>query len=365
MSETINSSIEGQAESMKKSKLEYLWLDGTAPTQVLRGKTKIMTDFGGTLAECEIWSFDGSSTGQAAGNSSDCLLKPVAIFPDPDRKNAYLVMSEVLNADGTPHATNGRATIDDSDDDFWFGFEQEYFLWDPETNKPLGFPKGGYPGPQGPYYCSVGATNAHGREIVEEHLDLCLEAGLNIEGINGEVAAGQWEFQVFAKGAAAAGDQVWVARYLLERTAEKYGVAINWHPKPLGALDWNGSGMHANFSNSTLRSCGSQEVYHAVCEMFGPVINEHIEVYGADNHLRLTGAHETQAIDKFSYGVSDRGASIRIPIATVEKGWKGWLEDRRPASNGDPYKVAGRIVETVKSAEMAMLEPVRRQANAA
>ncbi len=334
---------------MSKTKLEYIWLDGYKPTQSLRSKTKIVKDFGGTLEECPMWSFNGSSTEQAEGNSSDCLLKPVALFPDPARNDGWLVMTEVLNADGTPHESNGRATIDDDDDDFWFGFEQEYFLWDPETNLPLGFPANGYPRPQGPYYCSVGAKNAYGREIIEEHLDLCLEAGVNVEGINAEVATGQWEFQTFAKGAAAAGDHVWVARYLAERNAEKYGLAINLHPKPLKG-DWNGSGMHANFSNSTLREAGSKEVYDTVCKAFSPVVQEHIEVYGADNDQRLTGAHETQAIDKFSYGVSDRGASIRIPIATVENGWKGWLEDRRPASNGDPYKIAARIVKTVKSA---------------
>ena len=263
-------------------------------------------------------------------------------------------MTEVLNSDGTAHESNGRATINDDDNDFWFGFEQEYFLWNPETDLPLGFPATGYPAPQGQYYCSVGAKNAFGRELIEEHLDLCLEAGVNVEGINAEVATGQWEFQVFAKGAAEAGDQVWVARYLLERAAEKYGLAINWHPKPIKG-DWNGSGMHANFSNSTLRTCGSKEVYESICEAFGPVVDEHIAVYGADNDQRLTGAHETQSIDKFSYGVSDRGASIRIPIGTVESGWKGWLEDRRPASNGDPYKIAARIIKTVKTADVAVL----------
>ena len=333
---------------MGKSKLEYVWLDGYKPTQSLRSKTKIVSDFDGKLESCPMWSFDGSSTEQAEGNSSDCLLKPVAVFPDPDRKNGYLVMTSVLNPDGTPHVSNGRALIDDDDNDFWFGFEQEYFLWDPSTNLPLGFPTGGYPRPQGPYYCSVGAKNAYGREIIEEHLDLCLEAGINVEGINAEVATGQWEFQIFAKGAEQAGDQIWIARYLLERTAEKYGLSINWHPKPLKG-DWNGSGMHANFSNSALRTAGAKDVYDTICEAFGPVIKEHIAVYGADNDQRLTGAHETQSIDKFSYGVSDRGASIRIPIATVENGWKGWLEDRRPASNGDPYKIAARIIKTVKS----------------
>lgn len=337
---------------MTAFKLEYIWLDGYKPMQSLRSKTRIERDFSGKLEDCPMWSFDGSSTEQAPGGSSDCLLKPVAIFPDPGRKNAYLVMTEVLNADGTAHESNGRATIKDDDNDFWFGFEQEYFIWDLSINKPIGFPKEGEPGPQGPYYCSVGAGKAVGRWIVEEHLDMCLDAGINVEGINAEVAIGQWEFQVFAKGAKAAGDHVWVARYLLERIGEKYGYSINWHCKPLGDTDWNGSGMHANFSNTILRTAGSREVYEKVCESFRPFVNEHIAVYGPDNHLRLTGKHETQRIDQFSYGVSDRGASIRIPIATVERGWKGWLEDRRPNSAADPYKVAARIIDTVKTADV-------------
>ena len=346
-------------------KLEYIWLDGYKPTQSLRSKTKIEKDFSGKLEDCPMWCFDGSSTEQAPGGSSDCLLKPVFITKDPVRKDAFLVMCEVLNPDGTPHESNGRATIEDDDNDFWFGFEQEYFLWNPKTNKPLGFPEGGYPGPQGPYYCSVGATNAFGRDIVEEHLDICIAAELNVEGINAEVAAGQWEFQVFAKGAKEAGDQVWIARYLLERAGEKHGISINWHCKPLGNLDWNGSGMHANFSNTLLRTCGRKDIYEAVCEAFRPVVKEHIEVYGADNHLRLTGKHETASINDFKFGVSDRGASIRIPIGTVERGWKGWLEDRRPNSAADPYKVAARIIKTVKSADVSALTEKAKAAKAA
>jgi glutamine synthetase len=336
---------------MSKAKLEYIWLDGYEPTQNMRSKTKVVNDFSGKLEDCEVWSFDGSSTKQAEGGSSDCLLKPVAIYEDPARINGYLVMCEVMNPDGTPHASNGRATINDPDDDFWFGFEQEYFIMDTKTGLPLGFPRGGYPGPQGLYYCSVGGLNTWGREIVEEHLDLCLEAGINVEGINQEVAAGQWEFQIFAKGAQKAGDDLWVARYMLDRLVEQYQYYIEYHPKPIKG-DWNGSGMHANFSNTLLRTCGSKETYEKVCQAFAPVVKEHIAVYGAYNDQRLTGKHETQSIDKFSFGVSDRGASIRIPIATVEKGWKGWLEDRRPASNADPYKVAGVIVKTVKSAKV-------------
>ncbi len=334
------------------AKLEYIWLDGYKPTQSLRSKTKIVKNFSGKVEDLDNWSFDGSSTEQAPGGSSDCILKPVYVIPDPQRKDGWLVMCEVLDSTGAPHESNGRALIEDDDNDFWFGFEQEYFLWDPATNKPLGFPAGGYPGPQGPYYCSVGASNAFGREIVEEHLDACLEAGLNVEGINAEVAAGQWEFQIFAKGAKEAGDQIWLGRYLLERIGEKYGVAINWHCKPLGQLDWNGSGMHANFSNTLLRTANSKEKFEAVCEAFRPAVADCIAVYGADNDQRLTGKHETASIHDFSYGVSDRGASIRIPLYAVEHNWSGYLEDRRPNSAADPYKVAAVIIKTVKSANV-------------
>ncbi|GAA4908446.1 glutamine synthetase beta-grasp domain-containing protein [Mucilaginibacter defluvii] len=334
------------------AKLEYIWLDGYKPTQSLRSKTKIVKSFSGNVEDLDNWSFDGSSTEQAPGGSSDCILKPVYVVPDPQRKDGWLVMCEVLDSTGKAHESNGRALIEDDDNDFWFGFEQEYFLWDPATNKPLGFPAGGYPGPQGPYYCSVGANNAFGREIVEEHLDVCLEAGLNVEGINAEVAAGQWEFQIFAKGAKEAGDQIWIARYLLERIGEKYGVSINWHCKPLGQLDWNGSGMHANFSNTLLRTANSKEKFEAVCEAFRPAVAECIAVYGADNDQRLTGKHETASIHDFSYGVSDRGASIRIPLYAVDHNWSGYLEDRRPNSAADPYKVAAVIIKTVKSAKI-------------
>lgn len=333
---------------MAYSKLEYIWLDGYKPTQFLRSKTLVVHDFSGKLEDAPIWAFDGSSTKQADTVGSDCLLKPVAIFPDPDVKNGYLVMTEVLDSAGKPHSTNARAAIDEDDEDFWFGFEQEYFFIDPATNLPLGFPDNGYPEPQGRYYCGVGAVYAHGRSIKDEHLDICLEAGLNVEGTNAEVAAGQWEYQIFAKGAARAGDEIWVGRFLLERTAEKYGVVVDLHPKPLGDTDWNGSGMHANFSNGLMRDVGGEKNMKAVCEEFGKHVKEHIAVYGADNDKRLTGKHETQSIDKFSYGVSDRGASIRIPISTIEAGWKGRLEDRRPASNADPYQVAGRIIKTVR-----------------
>ena len=165
---------------------------------------------------------------QAEGNSSDCLLKPVACYLFNKRKWIFS-HDRSLNADGTPHESNARAKIDDDDNDFWFGFEQEYFIMDVQTQLPLGFPMGGYPGPQGLYYCSVGGKNTHGRHLVEEHADICIEAGINIEGINQEVASGQWEFQLFAKGAKKAGDEMWIARYILDRLTEDYGYYIEYH----------------------------------------------------------------------------------------------------------------------------------------
>ena len=330
---------------MGSYKLEYIWLDGCKPEPNLRSKTKIVDGEPGSISDCPQWAFDGSSTEQAEGSSSDCLLKPVKIIPDPDRLNASLVLSEVLAADESVHPSNTRGVFDD-DDDFWFGFEQEYTIMDGDL--PLGFPDGGYPGPQGPYYCSVGADNAVGRDIVEGHLDMCLDAGLGVSGINAEVMKGQWEYQLFGMGAKSAADDLWLSRYLLHRNAEKFGVTISLHPKPIKG-DWNGSGCHANFSNTAIRDEGGEELINGICEKFAAEHESHMTEYGSDNDQRLTGLHETQAIDSFSYGVSDRGASIRIPVGTMQAGWKGYLEDRRPASNMDPYLVVARILKTVNS----------------
>lgn len=339
-----------QRGSMTKYKLEYIWLDGYTPTPNLRGKTQIK-EFASfpTLEQLPLWGFDGSSTQQAEGHSSDCVLKPVAVFPDGARTNGVLVMCEVMMPDGkTPHASNKRATILD-DAGAWFGFEQEYFFY--KDGRPLGFPTSGYPAPQGPYYTGVGFSNVGdvARKIVEEHLDLCLAAGINHEGINAEVAKGQWEFQIFGKGSKTAADQMWMARYLMLRLTEKYGIDIEFHCKPLGDTDWNGSGMHANFSTAYMREVGGKEYFEALMAAFEKNLMDHIAVYGPDNDKRLTGKHETAPWNKFSYGVADRGASIRVPHSFVNNGYKGYLEDRRPNSQGDPYQIASQILKTISS----------------
>lgn len=339
-------------------KLEYVWLDGYEPEANLRSKTKIwdfdphkfpkynsLRNNGPCPEELPVWSYDGSSTQQAEGNDSDCLLKPVRVIMDPKRQQGFLVMCEVLNADGTPHLSNTRTLVEE-DKEMWFGFEQEYTLI--KNGKPLGFPKDGNPDPQGMYYCSVGTRNVNGREIAEEHLDTCLSAGLKVTGINAEVLLGQWEYQLLGKGNKRAGDDLWLSRYILHRICEKYGIHVEFHPKPVLG-DWNGSGLHTNFSNKLMREKGGEELFRGICEKLKTQHTHFINHYGSSNELRLTGNYETANINEFTYGISDRGCSIRIPVGVVNDGWKGYLEDRRPASNADPYKIINLISSTITS----------------
>ena len=331
---------------------EYIWIDGYEPTANLRSKTKILDNAVSSVSDLPSWGFDGSSTLQAEGIDSDCMLKPVWFCKDPLRGgDNVLVMNEVCNPDGSPHKSNTRAPLVElaeklKDHDPWFGIEQEYTLMD--GKQPLGWPDEGYPErPQGPYYCSVGSEDVAGRDIVEDHMHACLDAGIEISGINAEVMLGQWEYQVGPVGALEAGDQLWVARWLLERIGEDYGARVELHPKPIKG-DWNGSGAHINYSTVAMREPGGLKVIEEACEKLGQNIDKHIAVYGADNDQRLTGLHETCSISEFRYGVSDRGASIRIPMGTQNDGC-GYLEDRRPASNVDPYKACAALIDTTCS----------------
>ena len=233
--------------------------------------------------------------------------------------------------------------------DPWFGIEQEYTMLDGNDDHPLGWPKQGFPGPQGPYYCGVGTGKAFGREICEAHYRACLYAGIPICGINAEVMPAQWEFQFGPSKGIAIGDDLWVARFLLTRIAEEYNVKISFDPKPI-AGEWNGAGAHTNFSTKQTRDpkTGLVAIEEAV-EMLKKNHHKHIEAYdpkgGKDNMRRLTGKHETSSIYTFSSGIANRGASVRIPRQVAEQG-HGYLEDRRPASNCDPYVVSEAIVRT-------------------
>ncbi len=334
---------------MAKIMAEYIWIDGQQPTAKLRSKTKIVDGPISSVADLPDWGFDGSSTYQAEGHFSDCQLKPASYIFDPIRGGAnILVMCEVLNADGSVHVSNTRAHLRGVAEEFkshesWFGIEQEYTFF--KGIKPLGWPDNGFPAPQGGYYCGVGADEVFGRPIVEKHMEFCLKAGILLSGINSEVMPGQWEFQVGPLGPLEASDQLWLSRWLLYRIAEDFGVTVTLYPKPVKG-DWNGTGAHTNFSTRAMRLPGGIEVVKAACEKLKLKHAEHIAVYGAHNEERLTGKHETSSINDFRYGVSDRGASIRIPMATANNG-AGYLEDRRPAANMDPYQVCARLIETI------------------
>jgi glutamine synthetase len=328
-------------------KAEYIWVDGTEPTKKLRSKTKILPAPVKSLKDLPEWGFDGSSTNQAEGHASDCIMRPVFYCPDPIRGgDNVLVVTEVFSADGSVHSTNTRAPLravaeKHAAQECWFGMEQEYTFF--KHGRPLGWPEQGYPAPQGPFYCGVGADEVFGRPIVERHADACLAAGLKFSGINAEVMPGQWEFQIGPAGPLEVGDHLNVARWLLYRIGEDFGVSATLAPKPVTG-DWNGAGMHTNFSTKAMRADGGMKVIEAACEKLRPRADLHIANYGDGIEQRLTGKHETASYKNFLYGVGNRGASIRIPLQCSIDG-KGYMEDRRPCANADPYVVARLIVE--------------------
>lgn len=340
---------------------EYVWIDVDGGC---RSKTKVIPQSVVALKPEKLpeWNFDGSSTGQAPGEDSEVILKPAAVFRDPFRGNPHiLVLCDCYTPQGEAIPSNTRApakaTFDkDLSAEPWFGIEQEYTLF--KDGHPLGWPKAsarafggptvqiGFPGPQGPYYCSAGADVSFGREIVEAHLKACLFAGIKVSGVNAEVMPGQWEYQVGPCTGIESGDHVWMSRYIMNRVCETYDVIVSYEPKPIPG-DWNGAGCHTNYSTKAMREVDGALETHIIpaIEALGRKHAEHIAVYGTGNELRLTGKHETASIDKFSYGVANRGASIRIPNLTKQRG-KGYFEDRRPASNMDPYVVTSKVFDT-------------------
>lgn len=339
---------------------EYIWIDGSKPTHELRSKTRVLQRLAEepSLADFPLWNFDGSSTYQATGNKSDLTLKPVKCIKDPFRgAGNFLILCEVYLPDGKPHATNTRyklqqiLTACQQQHDPWVGFEQEYTLF--QDNRPLGWPENEFPAPQGPYYCGVGSDKIFGREISDDHLQACLAAGLPIYGTNSEVMPGQWEFQLGYRGfdneqysALDYADHLWLARWLLKRVAEEYNVVVSLSNKPVKG-DWNGAGCHTNFSTIAMRdkTQGLAAIERGI-KLLSQKHKDHIAVYGAGNEDRLTGLHETCSIKEFRFGVADRGASVRIPNSVAENGC-GYLEDRRPGANCDPYLVTSRLLLTI------------------
>jgi glutamine synthetase len=336
---------------MNKLILEYVWLDGYK-TQNLRSKTKVHKWMPEAKIKPEflpVWNFDGSSTNQATGMDSERILQPVRVYKNYDQH--YFVFCEVLLPDGSPHPSNKRNAVAKMNhiangSEYWWGFEQEFFMT--VDYRPAGFPQAGFPPPQGFYYCGVGAGQVIGRNLSEAHMKKCLQMGIEITGTNAEVAIGQWEYQVFGTDTLKACDDLWMSRYMLYRMAEEYEFGIDLNPKPLQG-DWNGSGCHTNFSNGEMRKSGGYEYFKELMAKLQSRHDIHIKNYGENNEQRLTGQHETESIDKFSWGVGNRGTSIRIPLSTRDNSWRGYVEDRRPASNCDPYLVVNNIINTVEA----------------
>jgi len=330
----------------------YVWIDGSG--EFLRAKTRTHPHDVKCPAELPEWNFDGSSTGQAEGSNSDVFIKPVNMYKDPFRGgNNKLVLCETYKYDHRPHETNHRlpcAKTMELAKDFhpWFGMEQEYTLLDIDRH-PFGWPKCGFPGPQGPYYCGVGSDRVYARDVVESHYRALMYAGIEVSGTNAEVMPAQWEYQVGPCEGVEMGDQLWMSRFMLHRVAEDYGVVVSFDPKPIEG-DWNGAGCHTNFSTSAMRSEGGMRAIEEAIQRLSLKHEDHLWAYdpneGADNRRRLTGLHETASFDHFSAGVANRGASIRIPRSCSEEG-RGYMEDRRPSSNCDPYRVTEMLVKTV------------------
>lgn len=327
---------------------EYVWIGGSG--QDLRCKTRTLPNKKYQVKDLPEWNFDGSSTKQAPGDDSEVILYPAAIFKDPFRGgNNILVLCDCYQPDGTAIPSNTRKdcarVMKEAEAHVpWFGIEQEYTLFHADNTTPFGWPKGGFPGPQGPYYCGAGANSAFGRPAVEAHYRACLYSGINISGINAEVMPGQWEYQVGPCTGIESGDHLWMSRYILLRVCEDFGINVSWDPKPIPG-DWNGAGCHTNYSTKKMREDGGMAEIISAVEKLAVKHDVHIAAYGTGNERRLTGLHETASMDKFTYGVANRGASVRIP-RTAEKEGKGYFEDRRPSSNMDPYVVTGRIVKT-------------------
>ena len=332
--------------------LEYIWIDGE---NNLRSKIKIHhgNDFYDinsiNIESIPIWNFDGSSTKQATTDDSEVLLVPVKLYNNPfirENSTSYLVLCSTYGKNNVPAINNNReraVTIFDKyeQEEAWYGLEQEYFMIDNKTSLPLGFNPDI---PQGKYYCAVGADRSPGRKLAEEHMDLCLFAGINISGINQEVAPGQWEFQIGPCFGLDVCDDLWIARYILAKLGEKYDIAINYAPKLLKG-DWNGSGCHTNFSTKRTRNQNGLSVILECMEKLKDKHLEHIQVYGECNEDRLSGKHETSSMDTFSWSVGGRATSVRIGNETYADK-RGYFEDRRPAANMDPYLVCPLILET-------------------
>jgi glutamine synthetase len=341
--------------------IEYIWLGGHNEFRSKVRYLNIAKPADINLDEL-VWNYDGSSTDQATTESSEIILKPVRMYKDTSSstQSTYFALCETFDLANNPLKNNYRyslsSALKDDQSDMWLGFEQEFFVYSFMKKSILGY----YPNmpQQGPYYCNVEAVNnylqvAHAdsaphvlRSLTEEICKRASDLNLEITGWNLEVAPGQTEIQVFGQALKAC-DDLMMLRYLTHRVLIHHNMKPIYDPKPLGS-SWNGSGLHTNISTVDTRKEGGYTIIEEYLKKFEKTHKEHIAVYGEKNEERLTGKHETSSMDKFTWGVASRSTSVRIPQITFLKK-QGYFEDRRPASNANPYQVAMRILETLKS----------------
>ncbi len=314
---------------------EYVWLDYN---NNFRSKIRVMDE--DNNAE---WNFDGSSTNQATTDSSEVILKVVASYNHPFI-NGKLYLCATYDINNNPLSNN---YYDKAKEIFitkglklelepWFGLEQEYFICDSQNNIIIN-------NNSNIYYCSPINQDQDEVKIVNEHLEACINAGIKISGTNAEVVQHQWEFQIGPVEGLDAGNQLMMARYLLNIIAAKYNKYINYHPKPIS--DVNGSGCHINFSTNAMRNENGLDFIKDAIEKLKENHVYHMKNYGIHNDKRMTGKYETADYNIFTWGIGSRNTSVRIGNDTY-KNKKGYFEDRRPASNINPYLATSIIFET-------------------
>jgi len=326
--------------------IDYVWVDGL-DSPYIRSKTRIanvtVNEEGKFDVPLPEWNFDGSSTHQATTEDSERILAPKRVYQISDTHYAVLCEVCLPDAERTPHPTNHRASLaqkisEVGDTGLWLGFEQEYFIT--KDGKNIMWPEDGLPVNDSRYYCHSGGA-IRKRKIVREHANLCNSVGISVVGYNTEVSPGQWEYQVFCNDALKGADDLWMSRYLLQLMLETHELGVDWSPKPHPG--WNGSGCHVNFSTEKMREEGGKELFESIMSKAESSHHSDLEGYGEGNQARMTGLHETSDYNVFSYGVGSRSASVHIPTGTAQSGWKGYAEDRRPASNCDPYRVVASV----------------------
>lgn len=344
-----------------KRKIRYLWLDHDGE---IRNKLKIASDFKAlknNQFKVNEWNFDGSSTNQSTTEDSDLTIKPCRVYVpfDPQHPQNFkhedftreiIVLCTVHDSNGNPVLSEKRPQLESLNEkyksnEWWFGIEQEYTLF--KGGKPLGWPSNDSPEAQGAYYCGVGQGIIDGQDISNEHVDECIIYDISIYGTNAEVMLGQWEYQIGTDDALKVSDDIIVSRYLLHRIAQKHQVKVSLHPKPMLG-DWNGAGAHTNFSTKQMRNenTGKAAIDDALKQL-EKTHSDCIPLYGDEIDRRLLGTHETSSIDHFSYGEKNRECSVRIPISVAKDGY-GYLEDRRPCANINPYIVCSCIMSSVE-----------------